>query len=410
MIGKRGAWVRIYGVPLHAWNIDFFKLCVLDVGCLLRVDDCTVNRDRFDYARVLLSTTSLDIIHSGAQVLIDGVLFDLQIIEEWGHSLGEDSCLLDNEESVDDTISGTPEEHAEFLGREEVNDLLQHISESWKVDDIDQQVKHSSPKTEEVTTCKEAPILNMVGTGTTCAPSVPVVQQQIFPSLYGASSAPHAQDVSIPVSAPAAPSHRPSGIAGDHRGLSNSQQFLSTAKRIAKCIKSCPPCQGRSLKNGPWSWEWVNKHKNEVSGALPTNHNEQKATSLDRVKQFTRKKGGGYLRNNAQCLKRIARLSDKDRQEVLRALRKSERKQRSVSDVSKAKVISDEGSSLGGSIPVNNDWSNWLVLHGNNKVVNDEVCDIGKMVGLKFKGDKNNMFDVLSGVGRRKSESGGNGV
>jgi hypothetical protein len=32
------------------------------------------------------------------------------------------------------------------------------------------------------------------------------------------------------------------------------------------------------------------------------------------------------------------------------------------------------------------------------------------MVGLNFKGDKNNMFDVLSGVGRKKSEGGGGAV
>ena len=162
---------------------------------------------------------------------------------------------------------------------------------------------------------------------------------------------------------------------------------------------------------GPWSLEWVNKHKNEVSGILPTNYIERKVTSSSCVNQFTRKQGGGYLRNSAQCLKRIARLTDKDRQEVLRALRKSEKKRRPVSDVPKVKVISDEGSSFGGSTPsVNNDWSNWLVLHSNSKVVNDDVCNIAKMVGLKFKGDKNNMFDVLSGGGRRNSKSGGKGV
>jgi len=27
---ERGAWVRLYGVPLHAWNEKFFKLCVFD--------------------------------------------------------------------------------------------------------------------------------------------------------------------------------------------------------------------------------------------------------------------------------------------------------------------------------------------------------------------------------------------
>jgi hypothetical protein len=28
----RGAWVRLYGVPLSAWNVDFFKLCVFYCG------------------------------------------------------------------------------------------------------------------------------------------------------------------------------------------------------------------------------------------------------------------------------------------------------------------------------------------------------------------------------------------
>jgi len=146
-----------------------------DVGCLLRVDDCTVDRDRFDYARVLLSTTSLDIIHSGAQVLIDGVLFDLQIIEEWGYSLGEDACLLDDEESQDDASSGTPEEHVDVLGTEDVNELLQHISDSWKAVDIEQQAKYSLPTKDVVTCCKEDNIENIVGTGTVCTPSASVL-------------------------------------------------------------------------------------------------------------------------------------------------------------------------------------------------------------------------------------------
>jgi hypothetical protein len=67
LIRERGAWVRIYGVPLHAWNYDFFKLCVMDCGRLLKIDDITMDRDRFDYARILLSTSSLEIINTEAQ-------------------------------------------------------------------------------------------------------------------------------------------------------------------------------------------------------------------------------------------------------------------------------------------------------------------------------------------------------
>ena len=80
LIRERGAWVRIYGVPLHAWNIIFLKLCVIDCGRLLRVDDVTMDRDRFDYVRILRSTTSLEIINSAAQIMVDGLLFDFQII------------------------------------------------------------------------------------------------------------------------------------------------------------------------------------------------------------------------------------------------------------------------------------------------------------------------------------------
>lgn len=34
----RGAWLRVYGIPLHAWNENFFKLCVMDRGRYLRTD------------------------------------------------------------------------------------------------------------------------------------------------------------------------------------------------------------------------------------------------------------------------------------------------------------------------------------------------------------------------------------
>lgn len=40
-------------------------------------------------------------------------------------------------------------------------------------------------------------------------------------------------------------------------------------------------------------------------------------------------------------------------------------------------------------------------------MVSDDVCEIGKSVGIKFNGDKNNMFDVLSRVGRKNSEGRG---
>ena len=66
--------MRIYGVPLQAWNLEFFKLCVYDCGRLLKVDDSTLDKFCFDYARVLISTSSLDLIVTGAKVMVDGVI------------------------------------------------------------------------------------------------------------------------------------------------------------------------------------------------------------------------------------------------------------------------------------------------------------------------------------------------
>jgi hypothetical protein len=88
VVHERRAWVRIYGIPLHAWNIEFFKLCVYDCGRLMRVDDFTLDKVRFDYARVLISTTSLEILNTEAKVMVDGEVFDFHIIEEWGFLLG----------------------------------------------------------------------------------------------------------------------------------------------------------------------------------------------------------------------------------------------------------------------------------------------------------------------------------
>lgn len=43
-------------------------------------------------------------------------------------------------------------------------------------------------------------------------------------------------------------------------------------------------------------------------------------------------------------------------------------------------------------------------------MASQDVCGIGKKVGILFNGNKNNMFDVLSGMGRKNSKVGGSGV
>ncbi|GAU47563.1 hypothetical protein TSUD_404100 [Trifolium subterraneum] len=85
---QRGAWVRLYGVPLHAWNVNFFKLCVLDCGRFLRADSCSADKDRLDFARVLIATSDLDIVNRVERILVDGFQGRGSVFYEFG-SLGQ---------------------------------------------------------------------------------------------------------------------------------------------------------------------------------------------------------------------------------------------------------------------------------------------------------------------------------
>jgi len=379
LVRERGAWVRIYGVPLHAWNFEFFKLCVYDCGRLLKVDDITLDRDRFDYARVLVSTSSLDIIKSLANVLVDGVLFEFKIIEEWGFAVGEDACLFDEEESHVDDRSAIPEDLDNGISDGDVDGLLNSLAEDWKKED---EIRHMKP----------SPVSATVKVSTV--------------SPTHATSAP-AEDPSLVSSTVSKPAQVFEGVRKVDR---QSRKCLIDDKKVVRRTSSCPPGRDGATSSGPWSLEWTKTHKSVSMGAAPKLKTKVSVHSTG-VKRVTKRKGGDYLRHCALNLKRIARLSDSDRREVLRALRRTSRQRKAVSGAPKARVYSQTISSKSTSqTSVNKEWNNWLVLHGNDKVTSEDVCEIGRTVGLKFNGDKNNMFDVLSGVGRKTREGGGEGV
>lgn len=96
---------------------------------------------------------------------------------------------------------------------------------------------------------------------------------------------------------------------------------------------------------------------------------------------------GGKLNYSAHNLKKIARLPDNDRKQVLKIFMKKVCRRRGVkkSDVlshaiSKGSHVSDSFSSAS----VNNDWKNWVMLHGKEKMVKNDVNCFGKAMGVKF--------------------------
>ena len=125
VVYERGAWIRVYGVPIHAWNDDCFRLCVLGLGRFLHTDECTVDKARFDYARILISTPTIEILNTSQVLLIDGAKFTIKMVEEWGYFLGEDAFLS---KEVDDHVS----EHLPHID----NDGFDEVQGEWELDEL----------------------------------------------------------------------------------------------------------------------------------------------------------------------------------------------------------------------------------------------------------------------------------
>jgi len=135
---EKGVWVRIYGIPIHAWNTKLFKLAIFYCGRFLRLDNSIVIKDWFDYARVLLATSSLEVLNFSEIILIDGELVDLKIIEEWDFTIVEDVCLLNDDVDSKASIPGKFYDNVAPEICDQVNNLVNNMADYWAIDiDVD---------------------------------------------------------------------------------------------------------------------------------------------------------------------------------------------------------------------------------------------------------------------------------
>lgn len=79
---ERGTWLQVYGVPIQAWNDAFFRLCVIEISRFIRADECTVDKGRLDFARILVSTPHIEIVNISSEIIIDGSNFVIKLVEE----------------------------------------------------------------------------------------------------------------------------------------------------------------------------------------------------------------------------------------------------------------------------------------------------------------------------------------
>jgi hypothetical protein len=407
---QRGAWVRLYGVPLNAWNVDFFKLCVFDCGRFIRADSCSAEKDRLDFARVLIATTNLEIVTCKEQVLVDGVPVEIKIVEEWGYAMGEDTCLFEEENGSESSQADDDVEHQDGEVRRNVDLLVENLVDGVEGEDDGDTPRLSGNKSppnngSEVGDSEEYVSLTVEEANLAVEPA-----ETHLPLSVGSPEGYRVVRNEDPLGVPEcqdSPAFRISvGISKDE---------VSSQPRCMRA-KSCPPTEERQAWPGPWSWEWLRDHNHEEAGVIFSASKRAKKGDANEGRHrrvghsiATSRKDEGVLRHPVHSLKKIARLPNKDRGEALKALGRCVRRRRAGdqttgSDPISGHTTSDVSSATGTD---DNDWKNWVALHGNDQVVREDIRGIWQSIGVSFRGDKENMFRALSRAGKGKGENSG---
>ncbi|XP_045831171.1 uncharacterized protein LOC123922499 [Trifolium pratense] len=336
---RRGAWVRLYGIPIHAWNEQFFKLCVLYCGSFLRTDNDYVEKGRLDFARVLIATPDLDIIKRSESVLVNGTPVVIKIVEEWGYAMGEDACLFEEESESE----ASQAECCEGLVDPEIQRNVDLLANKFKEDLEDED-------------------------------------RDVFQGMLDEESL----EESVGNSGSKGVENNISNLRMDAHKVSDQEAQTHPIPRLllSKRTNSCPPEARRSVMSGPWSLEWLQDQNHEDAGVIfSASKKSRKGNHLgpslkkNGEQDPRRRRAGGLLRHPVHSLKKVVRMPSKDRCVVLKVLKKSVRQRRGGDGVNRSCTMSRQASSgdSSSSGSVNNDWQNWVAIHDNDQLAVDDV-------------------------------------
>ncbi|GAU48973.1 hypothetical protein TSUD_245640 [Trifolium subterraneum] len=123
-----------------------------------------------------------------------------------------------------------------------------------------------------------------------------------------------------------------------------------------------------------------------------------------------RRKAGGIFRHTLSSLKKVARLPINDRNEVLKILKKTERRSRDKSGTNRPRGVSDQASSgaTASSASVSNDWKHWVVMQGSEQVAAEDVRSVWTGAGWGVWSMKIVSWNVR-GLGGGKEAGGASG-
>jgi hypothetical protein len=277
------------------------------------VDLSTVDRDRLDYARILIATSSLDIIHSATDVLIDEELVNIKIVEEWGFSIGEDVCLFEEESVID--ANDNVEKNVNLIenndGRD--GDLVENL-----VNDISKEFmekERSSCQSDEQIVVPKATMgvqqhfqamdkdedLNVT-------PPLCHVSRDVDDNNLMAATIPFQCDE---INKTAEAGNGNSIINDDGSVPSGKVNFIGQRGDDGAVVKrkpsirttSCPPSRERPMVAGPWSLEWLGD-VNHGEAIFASRKKSKKKPSISQGQQsknkdgqITKKKLDGVLRH-----------------------------------------------------------------------------------------------------------------
>ncbi|PNX58851.1 hypothetical protein L195_g051122, partial [Trifolium pratense] len=104
----------LYGVPIHAWNDNFFSLLAKQYGIYLNADDTTSKKLSMDVARILIRTPGLKAVDDFISVKVDDELFQIRLIEDSHGPMRIAVPLTGSKEGRDDDSSSSEDEEGDF--------------------------------------------------------------------------------------------------------------------------------------------------------------------------------------------------------------------------------------------------------------------------------------------------------
>ncbi|XP_058783008.1 uncharacterized protein LOC131657654 [Vicia villosa] len=79
---ERVTWLRVYGLPCHAWQDKVFDFITTSVGVFICADDDTIKQRSFDVARILIRTKYCLVLNETYNISINDNVFRIKVVED----------------------------------------------------------------------------------------------------------------------------------------------------------------------------------------------------------------------------------------------------------------------------------------------------------------------------------------